>query len=193
MNPERLLTQLTAKGIQITNEIEGGTTTGRETVNARPSANLKLVKLSASDIAASLAGLPRGPYLYAMAKYVDDGKATIALLKHMTELAKKLWNISDAQARVIAGAAVQYQIIGVKCSVCKGRTTLRNQRGVERECDRCEGSGQGKIKGSQLAQLLEISQQAFSQTWSKRVNILCNVLSEHDHVVSQHLHKKMKK
>ena len=57
MKPERALAMLTAKGLTISNKVEGGAKSGSETVNATASKTLRLVKLSASDVAASMAGL----------------------------------------------------------------------------------------------------------------------------------------
>jgi hypothetical protein len=154
--------------------------------------------LKPCDVAASLAGLPRGPYLFALAKYAGDETVLAELTAHVyrtvLDLAhKEGWQTKHRKGlrRLSELALIEAEIVPQRCGQCKGRQwVIRSSLRVP--CEACEGTGNYTRSARARARYLEVDHKGFIHTWSRRLAIVTGTLRQWEIDVMEKLWRELK-
>lgn len=134
-------------------------------------------RLSANDIAAALAGVPRGPYLLARAKYCGDASVIRELYQIVIERTNRLaerqgWSMKrpDRFANMATLALIEAEITPMMCKRCQGRGEVikRKPKLMLDTCPSCAGSGKYERSDRARARHIDVHWQTWNNTWAER-------------------------
>ena len=138
-------------------------------------------ELTSLDIAAGLAGAPKGGQLAVLAAYAGQ-------LEMVPELCERvrmaLWRLARAErwrgitpepVAVLARLAVREFVAPPLCGGCEGR-------GIQwapepRDCEECGGSGSGRVAGSVVCEALGVQEEEWRGVWRYRYDKSCALVS----------------
>ena len=125
--------------------------------------------LSAADIAAALAfgSLSKHAYYFGLTKYCNNKKAECSLLNHLENkiqnaIHRRKWHDAEGRARGLAILVLMEGVHGLVCHRCKGRgfilsKTRHGHLSYQKSCERCNGSGIGRISDTKRASIAKIA------------------------------------
>lgn len=142
-------------------------------------------RLTPNDISAALAGLPRGPYLLARAKFCGDASVLSELYQIVIARTHRLaerhaWSMKrpDLFANMATLALLEVEITPQVCKQCKGRGHVlkRKPKPIVGECPRCGGSGKAQRSDRARARHVDVHWKSWTNTWSDRYLIVRTML-----------------
>lgn len=132
-----------------------------------------LRKLTSTEMAGVLSGLPKEQYALIVGVELGDHSAYQAL---KTEALLRLsdHHLIKARRRLKAGTLQQmvdlayHQLSSPKvglCSKCRGRQNIPNLKGVLVPCDGCDGTGKKKMSKREQARLMGMNDSTWRKEW----------------------------
>ena len=196
---ENLLTKLTPGGLAIENINDTSKTPrktkkqgGRHEHSSTATRSSKQPAISASEVAAGLAGLPERTYYFALAKYTEDPLATKTFIALFTTWVGGVYKLDEKQAKALALLACEGHIWHQHCNKCEGRKIVYNRQQKPRDCEACGGSGKKRVSDVKAGEMMGVSNVAFAKSWSNRVSTLQSVLTDYIDKASTHLWHQFK-
>ena len=146
-------------------------------------------------VAASLSGLERGVYLYALYKFCGDQNAKMELLeRHYVDSVnmalKGGWRLSKSEDMETVGRlsdlAVDESVKPSICGACNGAGIFNNKG----ECKACQGTGHGKdIAIRKIERRLKVTKHRAEFFWREKLRFLMSRHLEWE----QDIHRALKK
>lgn len=157
--------------------------------------------LSAHDISSALAGIPRGPYLLARAKYCGDETVINELISITESRALRLahrsgWSMrySDRIKKMALLALAENNIQPHICSRCKGRREIirRKPKLMLDTCPSCGGSGRYERSENSKARYVGFRSESWRRVWGERYVDVRAMLWRWESIVLRQLLKKIR-
>ena len=142
--------------------------------------------ITPEDVAAACAGLARGPYLIALAKYAHDWSGIAELERiiwlEVVDIAirppdGRPWRIPVGQEilRNLGRAAALEAIEEPLCDECSGRRVIFLPGGLVEDCEACAGTGRGRYGAVTLAASVGVSLPDWAHVWGPRYAIISKI------------------
>jgi len=122
--------------------------------------------------------------LFARIKYAGESQYAVELsdlmrtqvLQEVDGIAK--WRNGPDWVLNLCRLALAEAIHPHTCSWCHGVAEVTTEDGQVITCDGCSGTGKRPMRDSDRARLMDISKQAWSNSWSDRYNLLRNITTD---------------
>ena len=137
------------------------------------------------DVAGACAGLPRGPYLIAIAKFADDwsvlNELEYIVWMKVVDIANdppggKKWKRGNESLRKLGWLAIAENISPAQCQKCNGRGILYMPRGLIVPCHQCCGTGSGNSRSADLAREFGVTVDEWEADWDMPYRIVYALL-----------------
>lgn len=149
--------------------------------------------LRSEDIAACLAGLPRGPYLLLLYLWSGDKLAYDELLQHIFYEAQDIaeqhnWRCKSEPQRLFAmiKMALQELMVIKNCRACKGSGLKLTE-----PCKQCYGTGKRRISNAEYASRCGVKASNWVKCWEYKYKLIFSHITEWESIGMEHLLSKL--
>lgn len=155
--------------------------------------------LTASDVAAALAGLRRGQALLLLHAYVGDRSAASALQRVvlgrvLRQARREGWKVpvsrGPAILRGLADLAIAEVVAPPRCPRCRGTGEVVVRK-LRQSCSRCEGTGLEARSVREKARWLGVSRGTFDRTWSPHLEWAVSLLRDWESGAIAHVRRRL--